>query len=167
MFILIGKVVEMTFLKLATIGAVALGLAACEPGAGPKQQIGTVGGAVLGGLAGSQIGSGSGRLVAVGIGTLLGSMAGSEIGRSLDRADRLYIERTTGYALETGPSGVAQTWQNPDTGHYGAVTPQPAYQNPQGQYCREYQQTVTIGGQTEQAYGTACRQPDGAWKIVS
>ena len=151
----------MNMLKIGFVAVLTLGLAACEPGAGPKQQIGTVGGAIAGGLAGSAIGSGSGRLVAVGIGTLLGSMAGGEVGRSLDRADRLYLERTT------GPSGTAQTWRNPDNGHYGAVTPKPAYQTPQGQYCREYQQTITVGGRTEQAYGTACREADGSWRIVS
>jgi surface antigen len=26
---------------------------------------------------------------------------------------------------------------------------------------------VTVGGRAEQAYGTACRQPDGSWQIVS
>ena len=26
---------------------------------------------------------------------------------------------------------------------------------------------VNIGGKTEQAYGTACRQPDGSWKVVN
>lgn len=36
-----------------------------------------------------------------------------------------------------------------------------------GRQCREFLQTVTIGGRTEQAYGTACRQPDGAWEIGS
>ncbi len=157
----------MKLIKLSVAGVLVLGLAACEPGAGPKQQIGTVGGAIAGGLAGSQIGSGSGRLVAVGVGTLLGAMAGGEVGRSLDRADRLYLERTTGRALEYGPSGRAHEWRNPDTGHYGAVTPKPAYQTPQGQYCREYQQTITVGGRTEQGYGTACREPDGSWRIVS
>ena len=35
-----------------------------------------------------------------------------------------------------------------------------------GRQCREYQQTVTVGGRTEQAYGTACLQPDGAWEII-
>lgn len=155
------------FAKAALAGALTLSVAACAQGAGPKEQVGTVGGAVLGGLAGSAIGSGSGRLIAVGAGTLLGAIAGSEIGKSLDRADRLYMERTTYSALENGRSNQPQTWQNPDSGHYGTVTPQPAYTNTQGQYCREYQQTVTIGGQVEQAYGTACRQPDGTWKIVS
>jgi len=36
-----------------------------------------------------------------------------------------------------------------------------------GQYCREFQQTVTIGGRSEQGYGTACQQPDGSWRIVN
>ena len=35
-----------------------------------------------------------------------------------------------------------------------------------GRPCREFQQRVTIGGKTEQAYGTACRNPDGSWEIV-
>lgn len=35
-----------------------------------------------------------------------------------------------------------------------------------GRQCREFQHSVTIGGKTEQAYGTACQQPDGAWEIV-
>ena len=36
-----------------------------------------------------------------------------------------------------------------------------------GWQCREYQQTVTVDGRTEQAYGTACLQPDGHWEIVN
>ena len=36
-----------------------------------------------------------------------------------------------------------------------------------GRYCREFQQTVTVGGKSQQAYGTACQQPDGTWEIVS
>jgi hypothetical protein len=35
-----------------------------------------------------------------------------------------------------------------------------------GAYCREFRQTVTIGGRTEEAYGTACRAPDGAWRLL-
>ena len=40
------------------------------------------------------------------------------------------------------------------------------YKTESGQYCREYQQTITVGGKTEQGYGRACRQPDGSWRIV-
>jgi hypothetical protein len=28
------------------------------------------------------------------------------------------------------------------------------------------QQTVTVGGRTDQAYGTACLQPNGNWEII-
>jgi len=68
--------------------------------------------------------------------------------------------------LETSKSGTAVAWRNPDTGNRGTVTPKPAFKNNNGRYCREFQQTVTIGGRTAEAYGTACRQPDGSWKIV-
>lgn len=37
---------------------------------------------------------------------------------------------------------------------------------PEAGYCREYQQQVLVGGRWEQAYGTACRRPDGSWQIV-
>lgn len=32
------------------------------------------------------------------------------------------------------------------------------------EYCREYTENITINGAPHTAYGTACRQPDGAWK---
>ena len=35
-----------------------------------------------------------------------------------------------------------------------------------GRECREFQQIVTIAGRTEDAYGTACKQTDGSWKIA-
>lgn len=34
-------------------------------------------------------------------------------------------------------------------------------------YCREYIQTVVIGGVQHAAYGTACLQPDGSWQKVN
>lgn len=33
-------------------------------------------------------------------------------------------------------------------------------------YCREYTKSIRVGGKTVQGYGTACRQPDGAWEIT-
>ncbi len=35
-----------------------------------------------------------------------------------------------------------------------------------GDYCREYTRTVYIGNRTQEAYGTACLQPNGDWMIV-
>lgn len=142
-------------------------LTACQTNSGPKQTIGGLGGAVLGGLLGSQIGGGSGRLVAVGAGAVLGGLLGSSIGKSLDDTDKLMMERTTQASLEHVQTGQTSTWSNPDSGHQGTVTPTNTYQTSSGQYCREYQQTVTVGGEQQEAYGTACRQEDGSWKIVS
>lgn len=34
-------------------------------------------------------------------------------------------------------------------------------------YCREYRTSVMSGGQQRFAYGTACQQRDGTWKIMS
>lgn len=153
--------------KLAVAGMLTASLAACDQNAGTKQNVGTLLGAVGGGLAGSQIGGGRGTLVAVGIGTLLGALVGGEVGKSLDNADRAVMQQTTTRTLETVPSGQTTSWRNPDSGNYGTVTPQPAYQTSAGQQCREFTQTVTVGGKTQEAYGTACRQPDGTWKIVS
>jgi hypothetical protein len=36
-----------------------------------------------------------------------------------------------------------------------------------GEYCREYQKSIRVGGHIESGYGTACMQPDGSWMIVS
>ena len=158
----------MKLSRLVAVGTLVVALAACTgEQTGSKQTLGTLAGAALGGLAGSQIGSGKGKLAAVGAGVLLGGLLGSEVGKSLDRADRLAMSQTTQQALETRPSGTSAAWRNPDSGNSGTVTPQPAFTTASGQHCREYQQTVMIGGEAQSAYGTACRQPDGTWKIVS
>jgi surface antigen len=154
------------FAAALMLGA-ALSLGACADWQNnPKTTAGTLVGAGGGALIGSQFGGGKGQLVTTALGALAGAWAGSEVGKSLDRADRLEMQRTTQGALETLPSRQTSEWRNPDTGNYGTVTPVRSYQSGSGQNCREYQQTITVGGRTEQGYGTACRQPDGTWKIV-
>lgn len=46
-----------------------------------------------------------------------------------------------------------------------APTPAPAPTTPVTGYCREYQDTISVGGTAVPAYGTACLQPDGAWEL--
>ena len=133
---------------------------------GGHEFLGTVIGAISGGVIGAQIGSGSGRAAAIAGGIVLGSLVGNTIGRQLDSRDRSLLHRSTQLALEEMRSGGAMEWRNPDTGAYGAVSPRPAFQNQLGQYCREFQQMVIVGGQEQSSYGTACRQPDGQWRIV-
>ncbi|NOZ66989.1 MAG: hypothetical protein GXP00_10935 [Alphaproteobacteria bacterium] len=154
--------------KIALILAGVLTISACEPGS--KEGFGTLLGAIGGAAIGSALGDngdGTTQFFAVAAGTIAGAAIGSSIGRSLDEADRIAMERNRQVALETYPSGQTATWYNPDTGNSGSYQPQPAYQDKTGAYCREYQQTITVGGKTEDAYGKACRQPDGTWKIVS
>lgn len=151
--------------KAVVLAMVAsLGLSACQTN---RETIGGATGAVLGGVLGAQVGKGTGQLVAVGAGAVLGGLLGSSVGRSLDEADRQRMASTTQTALETQPDRATSTWVNPNSGHSGSVTPQDTYRTTSGQYCREFTQTVEIGGRTEEAYGTACRQEDGSWKIVS
>ena len=35
-----------------------------------------------------------------------------------------------------------------------------------GDYCREYSSISKINGELVESYGTACRQPDGRWRIM-
>lgn len=147
-----------------------LALVACaQPGSGQggvtKQQVGTIAGAVGGAFAGANLGKGKGKTLGIAAGTLLGAYIGSEIGASLDRADIAYYNQTSQSALEKTAVGNVSEWKNPDSGNSGTITPTKTFQTAEGQYCREFTQTINVGGKTEDAYGTACRQPDGAWKI--
>ena len=146
-------------------GVMAISLAACDTEAGQKQQVGTLLGAVGGALAGSAIGDGKGQLAAIAVGTLLGAGIGQQVGKSLDKADQLAMRDTMYSSLERNPSGQSSEWRNPDSGNSGTFVPQPAYQTASNQTCREFQQTITVGGRQESGYGTACRQPDGSWQI--
>lgn len=151
--------------KIIVVAATASILSACA-GMGEKETAGTVIGAGTGAVVGGQVGGGSGRLVGVAVGTLLGALLGGEIGRTMDRNDQIAAQQAYQQA-QTAPIGQPITWENPDNGHYGSVTPvREGTHDQTGEYCREFQQTVTIGGRPEDAYGIACRQPDGAWRIV-
>ena len=155
--------------------ASSLTLAGCASGQSPwsnwgmgnKQAAGSVAGAVAGGFAGSKIGGGSGQLWATGAGALLGAFVGSEIGKSLDRADRQYHTQATQEAY-SAPIGQTISWDNPESGNYGSVTPVRERRTADsGQYCREYKQTIVVDGQAETAYGTACQDANGEWKLVN
>ncbi len=155
--------------NLSACMAALLLLAACDAqnpnGTLNKTNTGTVIGGVGGALLGGQFGKGTGKLVGVAAGTLLGAALGNQIGASLDRADMQYYNQTSQTALETAQPGQSLPWSNPQSGNSGTITPQAYYQTPQG-YCREYSQTINVGGKKQTGYGKACRQPDGSWKIV-
>ena len=136
-------------------------------GVGGGEAVGTLAGAGLGGLLGSKVGGGSGKLAATAIGVVAGGLIGNRIGNSLDKGSIAYANQTTQKTLETAPAGESLPWQNPQNGNHGYVVAQAPYQQSPGVYCREYTQTVFIGGQQQQAVGTACRNPDGSWTAAS
>jgi len=150
---------------LALLAAVAV-LPACTTDRGPKEIGGAVIGGAAGGLLGSQIGSGTGQVAATAAGVFLGAWLGSEIGRSLDDNDRREAERSAQTALERNADGRASTWRNPNSGHSGSTTPTRTYDTAAGP-CRDYTTSVVIDGRTQTAHGTACREADGSWRIVS
>lgn len=130
-----------------------------------KQGGGTLIGAAAGGLLGSRFGRGGGSILTTGLGAAAGALIGNQIGQSLDENDRRISELAAQRTLETAPSGTAVAWSNPDSGNSGKIIAQAAHRNNAGQYCREYTQDVVVAGKHQQAYGKACRQPDGTWKI--
>lgn len=144
----------------ALICIVALG--ACAPqGMGPRQEVGIVSGALLGGTAGHLIGGGDGASILAG--ALLGGIIGGAVGADLDEQERIRAARAEFRALDTGRP---TTWQGNRADIRGEVIPGPRFSEGR-QLCREYTHTIYIGGRPQEGYGTACRQPDGAWRIVS
>lgn len=128
-----------------------------------KAIIGGAGGAAAGGLIASAFDADTAGILG---GMIAGGLIGGAIGNRMDEADRREANRATYSALESAPSGTSTSWRNPDSDKSGTTTPTRTYRAQNGEYCREYEQTVTIGDETQAAYGTACRQPDGKWRVV-
>jgi len=134
---------------------------------GDKEAVGTVVGALLGGLLGSQVGKGGGKKAATVLGVVAGGYAGNRYGESLDCQDQQYHSQTAHEAFEYQPAGRPASWKNPDSGHSGSITPVKTWQRDNGQYCRDYTQSIVVDGRIEEAKGTACRDDNGSWQIVS
>src|SRR5215472_5808228 len=93
-----------------------------------------------------------------------GALLGGAAGNMLDQRDKRMAAEAQQKALESAPTGTPVAWNNPDNGHSGTITPTQTYQSG-GTYCREFQSDVVIDGKPDKAWGTACRQPDGSWKV--
>lgn len=155
--------------RVVSILVLALALTSCESvGQGisnnPKTTMGGMLGAAGGGLIAAAAGGGTAGIIG---GALLGGLVGGAIGNHLDQKDKELAAQNAQRAFENARTGQSSAWRNPDSGHSGNITPTRTYQDNTGQYCREYQQQVTIGGEIHESYGTACRQPDGSWKTVN
>jgi hypothetical protein len=85
-----------------------------------------------------------------------------------------------GYYPPPGPSGPPGVYPpaagqppgySPSVGLPGSpsitYTPRPAWTDASGRQCREYISNWEIDGHATKVYGTACRDPDGQWRIVN
>jgi surface antigen len=145
----------------APIISLALAIAvALTAGCASRQQAGAVTGAGVGAAAGGAV---TGDAVGMLLGAVVGAAIGSEIGRELDEYDR----RQAALILERNRSYETSHWRNPDTGRDYRVTPEETFYRAEDQPCREFRMEAEVDGQWEDVYGTACRQPDGSWEVVS
>ena len=135
-----------------------------------NESAGTILGGVAGAVVGNQFGKGSGKTVATALGAIIGATAGRNIGQSLDERSRQRAGAAAEKALDTAAVGESITWENQanESGPaHGSATVTRQGSNSEGRTCREFQQTVTVGGREEQSYGTACRDENGDWKLRS
>jgi surface antigen len=158
---------KATLRTTAFIVIIALGLSGCAQTGeavsnNPKTTMGGMLGAASGGLIAAAAGGGAAGIVG---GVLLGGLVGGAVGNALDQKDKQMAQQAAQQAFENARTGEASAWRNPDSGNSGSVTPTRTYQASSGQYCREYQQDIIVGGEAQKSYGTACRQPDGSWRV--
>lgn len=83
----------------------------------------------------------------------------------LEGADQRYFHFATQRALDSGTGGKTEKWENPISGNRGIVHAGPVFHYSSGQFCRNFDLTVVIGGETHEASGMACRQEDGSWVV--
>ena len=65
----------------------------------------------------------------------------------------------------SAPIGETIAWREGNATGYVVATREGTSSS--GRYCREFQHEISVGGKREQGYGTACRQPDGSWEVIS
>ncbi|MCG3201707.1 MAG: hypothetical protein NFCOHLIN_01577 [Gammaproteobacteria bacterium] len=156
-------------LAMALAAMPSLAHSDCPPGQeiSGGEIVGTLLGAAVGGLIGSRFGDGTGNGVAIGAGVLAGGLLGNRLAAQLTCQDQRYHADTAQDAFESQRTGATSTWINPDTGHAGSVTPTRTYRMGDGTNCRDFTQRVEVDGHEQAGRGTACRQPDGTWRILA
>jgi surface antigen len=95
-----------------------------------------------------------------------GASALKPLHADLTESDITLAATTREAALEHARHGETRTWLNPETGHSGAVMPQRTYLSEAGLYCRDYQETLTVHGQSATYLSTACRETEGMWHWI-
>lgn len=117
-------------------------------------------GAGMGGLAGATIGAlvFKDKLLGAAVGAGVGMMMGYIVGNEWDKSDEKKVQHT----LESGKSGQAQTWKNPDSGKSYTATPDHPYMADNKVY-RDVTIKDSDDGDTIKA--KAWRDDNGVWHL--
>jgi len=99
------------------------------------------------------------------VGSSIGRVFQPDLYAEMADADVTMAVDTMQAALETAPDGSGSSWSNPQTGNQGRITPQRTYQTDAGFFCRDYSESLTVGGRTAVYDRSACRLDDGAWHL--
>lgn len=100
------------------------------------------------------------------IGEVRDSRVGTQIGSTLSPGDLRLAKAAEYRALEYVRPGDEFRWQGSNADTRGVISVGRGYQVNRLE-CRDYSNTIYVGGRAQVARGVACRQPEGTWRIVS
>jgi surface antigen len=104
---------------------------------------------------------GSNSMMGAIAGTVVNQMLGNRAGQSMEAGDRFCFSQS----LEYGYDQRRVTWVNPNTNSQHHVVPLRSYQNPNGNWCREFNYQLTQNGRLmDNSTRAACRMADGNWQ---
>ena len=133
---------------------------------GPNESKGAILGGATGAVVGSMFGGGTGTVVGATVGGIIGSNIGANWGQQLDTVAQQQHERAVARSLSKGNTVSWNMVQHHSAERSsGRVEVLRSVRDEYNRLCREYQQTITVGGKTTTSYGTACRDRDGSWVI--
>lgn len=98
---------------------------------------------------------------------LWSGMAQGQLFPPLEEVERKAMSDTLQYSLEYNKTNQAATWENPRTTRNGAVVPVYTFVDVHGRPCRQFVTTLTSNDIQYQERGTACRQDNGTWYVVT
>lgn len=82
-------------------------------------------------------------------------------GQGLEPEDR---QRAFDAQIAAVDTGRRASWRSP-RGHFGFVEPGPEGSGG-GASCRSFNHTLYVDGRAQRGGGSACRSPDGAWRVT-
>ena len=82
---------------------------------------------------------------------------------NLSDLDREVQRKAARHALESLGDGEVEKWENPETGHSGAIMPTDSYEM-KGLKCRDFRMVIRAD-RTRNLSLTACNMEDGTWKL--